>query len=229
MLHKQMYLIRDNSGDSHASFRNRILQVLSKEAERYRPAALKVVLTGQPPPLVSVIPFKKQKVACISVYREQEALLAMEEMIRAMAGYAGSYAVEEALPVSYEKDWEDGAPTPGVCLLTLFRRKKGLDWPVFINRWHNSHTPLSLRIHPLWNYSRNVVELADEGSQEHWDGLVEEHFRQRSDLLNPFRFFGNPAVILPRMWQVYTDTRSFLDYGTIEPYLAEEYHLISRT
>lgn len=60
-----------------------------------------------------------------------------------------------------------------------------------------------------------------------WEGSVEEHFRNRSELLNPFKFFGNPLVILPRMLQVYTDTRSFLDYKTIEPYLVGEYHLKS--
>ena len=60
-----------------------------------------------------------------------------------------------------------------------------------------------------------------------WDGIVEEHFRKRSDLLNPFRMFGNPLVILYRFYQVYSDTRSFLDYKTIEPYLVEEYHIKS--
>ena len=58
-----------------------------------------------------------------------------------------------------------------------------------------------------------------------WDGIVEEHMRSRSELLNPFKFFGNPVVILPRMLNVYTDTKSFLDYNTIEPYLVAEYLL----
>jgi hypothetical protein len=86
---------------------------------------------------------------------------------------------------------------------------------------------LSLKIHPLWHYSRNVVESKISNESQDWDGIVEEHFRQKRDLLNPFRMFGNPLVILYRFYQVYSDTRSFLDYKTIEPFLVEEYYIKS--
>jgi hypothetical protein len=135
--------------------------------------------------------------------------------------------VEEALPVAYEKTWPDGEVTPGVCLLTLFRKKKSIDHGTFIDRWHNSHTPLSLKLHPLWNYSRNVVRTAVKSDSQYWDGIVEEQVRTRADLLNPFRFFGNPLMIIPNMIRVYVDTKSFLDYATIEPYLVMEYHISS--
>ena len=46
--------------------------------------------------------------------------------------------------------------------------------------------------------------------------------RTDADLLNPFRFFGNPLVIIPRMIAVYRDTKSFLDYRGIETYFARE-------
>jgi len=143
----------------------------------------------------------------------------------ALSGYEGLrgiYRVEEALPVAYEKSWPDGELTPGVCLLTLFTRKPGLDHATFLNRWHNSHTPLSLRIHPLWHYNRNVVRERLITSSEPWEGIVEEHFRKRSDLVNPFRFFGNPLRIVPNMIEVYNDTRTFLDYNTIETYFVRE-------
>jgi len=156
-------------------------------------------------------------------------------------GYAGSFRVKEVLPVAYEQSWPDGDITPGVCLLTLFQRKPSIDQAAFLDRWHNSHTPLSLRIHPLWHYSRNVVEQADRrtsgqedlslpgwgGLGRCWDGIVEEHVRERRDLINPFRFFGPPAVIIQRMIHVYRDTASFLDYKTIETYLTREWILRS--
>ena len=125
-------------------------------------------------------------------------------------------------PVAYEKTWDDGKMTPGIWLLTLFNRKKGLDYETFIHRWHNSHTPLSLKIHPLWNYSRNVVEKILAENSTSYEGIVEEQMRTDRDLLNPFRFFGNPMVIIPRMIAVYKDTQSFLDYGGIETYMARE-------
>jgi len=33
--------------------------------------------------------------------------------------------------------------------------------------------------------------------------------------------------MIPNMISVYTDTKSFLDYGTIETYLTAEYHIKS--
>jgi hypothetical protein len=69
-----------------------------------------------------------------------------------------------------------------------------------------------------------VVEKTLVPHSQEWDGIVEEHFRSRADLLNPFKFFGwNPLTICYHMWQVYADTRRFLDYKTIEPYLCREY------
>ena len=46
---------------------------------------------------------------------------------------AGSYSVEEALPVAYLKTWENAVITPGVCLLTLFRRRPGLSHAAFLD------------------------------------------------------------------------------------------------
>jgi hypothetical protein len=109
----------------------------------------------------------------------------------------------------------------------LVSKKGNIDHASFIDRWHNSHTPLSLRIHPLWHYNRNVVLTSSGETKVGWDGIVEEHFRTRSDLINPFLFFGNPLVILLNMLEVYRDTRTFLDYKTIEPYLVREYHIRS--
>ena len=56
---------------------------------------------------------------------------------------------------------------------------------------------------------------------------MEEQVRERRDLLNPFRFFGNPLIIIPRMLMVYIDTKAFIDYKSMETYLAVEYHIKS--
>ena len=62
---------------------------------------------------------------------------------------------------------------------------------------------------------------------EKWDGIVEEHTKTRSDLLNPTRFFGGFIKMIPNMITVYTDTKSFLDFNTIETYLTQEYFIKS--
>lgn len=133
----------------------------------------------------------------------------------------GTYVVEQALPVAYTRNWPAMTKTPGVCLLTLFRKKRSLDHEEFIRRWHNGHTPLSLEIHPLWHYVRNVVIQSDG---KRYDGIVEEHCRNRNSMLNPAKFFGGPLKMLPNMIRVYLDVNGFLEYGSIEPYLVSEYY-----
>lgn len=223
-MRKEIYLIQGSKEESYADFTERII-VLSKEVAGGQGVnAVKVTYTHAAPPMISVIPFKKHKIAAISVLNNDLTALTL---LTDEAGCIGAYRVDEAIPVGYQKSWEDLQLTPGICLFTLFKKKVGLSQELFLDRWHNSHTPLSLKIHPLWNYNRNVVkERLTEDSVE-WDGIVEEQFKTTSDLLNPIKFFGNPLIMPYRMWQVYADTKSFLDYGTIEPYYAMEMHIKS--
>jgi hypothetical protein len=185
-------------------------------------ADLRVVLTETKPPKISVIPFSRKKIASVSIKTSQAVNL---DLLKQADGFSGAFRVEEAVPVEYRKTWNDLEATPGVNLLTLFRKKKSIDHSTFIRRWHQGHTPLSLKIHPLWNYNRNVVKEAAAAGSEPWDGIVEEHFKTAADLLNPSRFFGDPWTMFYRMLEVYRDTRSFLDYPTIQTFLAIEYHI----
>lgn len=221
-----MILIRGEKQESYNSFKERVLDFARKVATNAPGANVSLTLTEGPPPPLSVIPFKRKKAAVLSISGKIEG---MTELTFLPKGLAGVYQVTEALPVAYQKTWADGTRTPGVCLLTLFRKKPGIDYATFLDRWHNSHTPLSLKIHPLWHYNRNVVDARGRDALEGWDGIVEEHFRKRQHLTNPFIFFGNPLTMWYHMIQVYTDTRSFLDYHTIETYLAREYVLKSST
>jgi hypothetical protein len=223
-MQKDIYLIRGMESESYDDFRERIFSIVKPVKPKYE--SIKLVLTEKKPPHYTVIPFKKSKIAAISVYSEKT-----NDKIPSFLdsnGFIGSYAVTEALPVKYDKTWMDGEITPGVCLLTLFRKKKKLEYEKFLDRWHNGHTPLSLKVHPLWHYNRNVVDSVYPGNSEKFDGIVEEHCRTSSELFNPFKFFGNPLIIIPRMLQVYFDVNSFIDYPSIEPYLVAEYYIKSR-
>ena len=221
---KQIYLVRGTDEESYGEFGERVKKNLSPLRGINEIINLSYTITEEKPPAISIIPFRKNKIASISIkkrdYNPEESILKMD-------GFEGGYSITEALPVAYEKTWEDAEATPGVCLLTLFQQKKNIDHNTFIDRWHNSHTPLSLKIHPLWHYNRNEVVSDLTKESEPWQGIVEEHMRTRAELLNPFKFFGPPHLILQRMLQVYADTKSFLDYKTIETYLVSEYHLKS--
>lgn len=223
-MQKEVYLIRGIPSEGYEGFSKRIIALSREVLEQEGPEQLKICLTQTHPPRISVIPFKRKKIASISLLRAKGNPL---HALSQAEGFAGAYAVEEALPVNYSRDWDDGQFTPGACLLTLFHRKPGLDQDTFIHRWHEGHTPLSLRLHPLWNYIRNVVTGTLTESSPWYDGIVEEQVKKASDLLNPFVFFGPPWKVPFHMWQVFMDTRSFIDMRRIETYLASEIHLKS--
>jgi len=217
---KKIFLIRGLKTESYEGFKARVWQEVHNLKTLAPIHNLSFVINSEKKPLFSIIPFSKKKIASVSVYLEEQIDL---PSLNKMEGFVGSYLVTEALPVAYQKTWPLGSKTPGACLLTLFRAKKDISYKTFIDRWHHSHTPLSLKYHPLWHYSRNVVENRFPDQAEPWEGIVEEHTQTQSELLNPFKFFGNPQVILQRMLMVYKDTKSFIDYGSMETYLAEEY------
>lgn len=218
-MRKEIYLIKGQKKQSYEAFSEHVVTLAKSLNEVEGIEQISMTFTQEAPPNISIIPFRKDKIASISIYGN---IASPSSKLINQPGIIGAYLVEEALPVSYKKTWNDLELTPGVCLLTLFKQKKGIDYDTFIDRWHNSHTPLSLKFHPLWHYNRNVVTEKLTSTSQPWDGIVEEYMKTRAELLNPFKFFGNPLVIIPRMIKVYTDTKSFLDYKTIEPYFARE-------
>lgn len=224
-MRKEIYLLAGLENEDYSDFNKRIHSLSTQILSQDGIDSAKVTYTQSPPPIISVIPFKKKKIAAFSLVCNEST--AVQKLMNDY-GAQGTYLVDEAIPVMYKKTWEDLTPTPGVCLLTLFRKKKDLSRKTFLDRWHNGHTPLSLKIHPLWNYNRNVVTERLTTNSITWDGIVEEQFRTTSDLLNPIKFFGNPLIMPYRMWQVYSDTRGFLDYPTIEPYYASEMWIKSK-
>ena len=223
-MQKEVYLIRGTPTETYDGFRKKIIALSEDVLENDRPEQLKICLTEKHPPPISVIPFMRSKMASISVFRKKGTPL---KAFTDAKGFTGAYAVEEALPVRYSRDWDDREYTPGACLLTLFHKKPGLDRDTFIRRWHQGHTPLSLKLHPLWNYIRNVVKGTLTDNSSWYDGIVEEQVQKASDLLNPFVFFGPVWKVPVHMYQVLMDTRSFIDMRRIETYLASEIHLKS--
>lgn len=215
---KIQLLLRGASPD-HASFARRVEALVPALLAR-EPEGLKLTFTEAPPPRLSVIPFSRRPVALVSVWAPDGG--GQGEWARAAALEGAEvtvYHVEESTPVAYARTWPDGERTPAAVLLTVFRRKRGLSDEELIRRWHGRHTPLSLEIHPLFGYVRNVVTSS---SGAPLDAIVEEHFRAREDLLHPHRMFGGPLRMLPNMVRVGRDIAGFIDRSSLETYLTAE-------
>jgi hypothetical protein len=216
---KLQYLVRAPSTLHPGVFQQQILEDLTPRLLAHQPARMKITLTAEEPPRLSVIPFSKARIALISVWRETPF---SSEIRRTYPSLSAGYVVEESAPVAYERDWPDGEVTPGVGLLTLLRRKKGLSDPEFFRRWHGGHSALSLEVHPLWSYIRNVVRSEAIEASPALCGIVEEHFRRRDDLLDPRIFFGGIGRMVPNMLRVGFDIWGFLDLASLETFLVTE-------
>jgi hypothetical protein len=221
---KWMYVPR-GEGESHEDWATRIRGDVSQRLLDLRPSRLELTLTEAPPPKPVLFPFKSKLIAIFNVYDDSDDPSRFTEALQGAANSVDAYEVEEAYPVAYERDWSIGAPTPSPILLTMLRKKRGITEDDYIRRWHDGHTPLSLKIHPLWYYQRNVVRKHLTEGGEPWDGIVLEACRTRGDLLNPLRFFGGALKMLPNMIRVGVDISGFLDPKGTETYYATEYHL----
>ncbi len=220
---KSINIIRGNKNESYKDFHERI-KLLISNIIKIGIEKLHYTISLEKPPGISVIPFSRKKIALISVTNKDDEYLSI---LQGAEGYAGTFRVTEALPIAYEKNWPDGEATPGVCLLTLFRQKKGIDADTFIEKWFHGHTPLTLKIHPIYHYSRNEVTESMGNPPDLYDGIVEEHCRTRKELLNPFKFFAKSGFAVVNMIKTYFDVKSFIDYKSIETYLVAEYHIVS--
>lgn len=221
-----MYVLRGN-GEAHGAFRQRMRNEVAPKLLSLGPDKLSLTLTENPPPKLALFPFKGQTVATFAVHDSQGEPSRFTEVLSRSAGNVSGYEVEESVPVEYQKSWADGEATPTPILLTVLHKKKGITFDEYIQRWHGGHTPLSLEVHPLWYYQRNVIREPITQGADACDGIVLEACPTKNDLLNPFRFFGGAFKMLPNMIRVSNDIRGFLDMKKVETFYCTEYLLRS--
>jgi hypothetical protein len=220
---KLQYLLRHPASTPAADFAALALQRATRLLA-HDPAGLKVTYTAADPPRLCLVPFKRTRVALFSIWDDDPAAaLRWTERVRQTgAGAWSGYRVTESVPRRYARDWPDGTITPGVGLLTRLTRRRGLSDAEYLRRWHGGHSTLSLEVHPLWGYVRNVIEATVVDGTPPCDGIVEEQFRQAGDLLTPWGLFGGARAMLPNLARVGVDLLGFLDLRALESWLVSE-------
>ena len=149
---------------------------------------------------------------------------AAEKEMALLGGRHSGFLVDQAIPRDYDRrTWPDGARTPGAKLLSLFPKPARLSDEQFFGHWFGSHTPLSLEVHPLWRYVRNVASRPLTPAAPPYRGIVEEQCRALEDLTDPMRFFGG----VENLSRVLADVRAFLDIDSVENSVMSEYILRS--
>ncbi len=223
---KLVYIVRCPDSVERGRFCDLVTTELVPRVLELDPRGLKVSLTEPGLPRPFFLPIGARGLALLSVWVDGEPdLRALGAGLFSLGFEVNGYRVEESTYRAYDRDWPDGERTPGAALLTLFRKKPGLTKAEFVRTWHEGHSPMAVRIHPLWNYLRNVVEEPVTPAAPPWGGIVEEHFRDDADLEDPRRFFGSTALMAPRLAHILAQTSTFLHLPTLENYILAERHL----
>ncbi len=139
--------------------------------------------------------------------------------------YVAGYKTAVTIPREYDKNWDDGDVSPGIVLISFFRRLPGISDEEFKSHWFCSHTPLSLEVHPLFRYERNVIKGMITQNAPDYEGIVPENLREVKDLTNIKRFLGGKLV--RNGIRINIDFKRFIDNSTIEVAAMREYVLRS--
>lgn len=225
---KYIFLIRPPGQVDLAALKSQVLDKLAPRLLQLNPEKLKVDLTEPKRPRLTVLPLKKNHLAMISVWdgRADRAQQWQAEMASLGWPVAG-YQVTESTPKACTKDWKDCEASPGIVMLTLMKKNPRLSQEQFMHEWFEHHTPkVALKVHPLWNYIRNVVDSVVVEGSPHLDGIVEEHCRQRRDITCPMHYFGG-LMMIPNMIKVGLHANKFLEISAVENYLLTEYYIRS--
>ena len=120
-----------------------------------------------------------------------DARAPIEAALGEVSAHLAGYLVSESVPREYaRRDWPDGKLSPTVTLATALQPKPRLSDEDFYARWHGSHTPLSLRIHPLTRYIRNTVTRPITAGAPPYRGLVFESVESLEILADRDAFYG---------------------------------------
>ena len=147
---------------------------------------------------------------------------AVEAVIAPLAERFAGYLVTESVPRARASAGRaGGARSPGVCLVTTFDKPASLDDEAFYERWHGSHTPLSLEIHPLTLYVRNSVVRALTPGAPPLRAIVNEAVASVAIAADAEKFYSGDEG----RERAIKDLLSFVDFRSLSTALMSEYVL----
>jgi len=127
-----------------------------------------------------------------------DARAELEAALRHDAARLDGYLVTESVPQPCpDRDWPDGARSPGVTHFTWFEKPAAVSDEDFFRSWHEMHTPFSFELHPRrWCYVRNSVARTLTPGSPPVRAIVVERFRELADYTDPKRLFGSREALV---------------------------------
>jgi hypothetical protein len=225
---KLVYLLWRDPADDASSFAKSIVESVAPALVARGARSVALHLAGDPTDLGRTVPVRSERdlvAGTVSFWLPNvDDHRAFEPSLREACARIAGYLVTESVPRDFDRrDWPDGARSPGLVMVSIFPKPARLARDEFIARWHGSHTPLALEVHPLWRYVRNVVARGLTDGAPDYAGIVEEHVRSAADLDDPIRFYGGPERAERNMARILEDARSFLDLEHVMSVVTSQY------
>lgn len=226
-MEKLVYLLRRPRAQPVEEFREELLGDTARliEASGSRGLTLNVADIDEIPEGVHMSDPEEELGASFSIWLDTlDTRGPIEERLRSVSDGIAGYLVAESMAREYaDRDWPDGARSPGVTLTAVFPKREDLSDESFFAHWHGSHTPLSLEMHPLSRYVRNTIVRGITPGAPRYLAHVEERVRVIEDLTDPLRFYGS----LKGQQEARDDTARFCDMDQMHTALMSEYILRS--
>lgn len=140
-------------------------------------------------------------------------------LARHTARQAGYLVTESILREHPERTWTAGEPSPGIALFTTFPKPDALDAESFYARWHGSHGPLSLELHPLTRYVRNAVFRPITEGAPTLHAIVSESVASCAVAADVDAFYSGPE----NRKRIVKDLLSFAEIPTMSTVVMREY------
>jgi hypothetical protein len=115
----------------------------------------------------------------------------LESALAALGPVDGYLVTESEVQPLLDRDWPDGAQSPGISHVSWFPKPSRLSEDEFLHGWHEVHSPHSAALHPLrWTYVRDTVVRTLTPGSPPVRAVVVERFREVRDYTDPARLFG---------------------------------------
>ncbi|MBW1885526.1 MAG: EthD domain-containing protein, partial [Deltaproteobacteria bacterium] len=146
----------------------------------------------------------------------------IESIVAKLAPRRAGYLVTESILREYDgRDWSPGHPSPGIALVTTFPKPDAIDDETFFARWHGSHGPLSLELHPLTRYVRNAVARALTPAAPPIRAIVSESVASAAVAADVEQFYGGRE----NRERIVKDLFSFAELESMSAVVMREYIL----
>lgn len=146
----------------------------------------------------------------------------IESVVAGLAERHAGYLVTESILCEYPgPNWPAGEASPGIALVTTFPKPEKLDFETFYARWHGSHGPLSLELHPLTRYVRNAVFRPITEGAPTFHAIVSESVASCAVAADVDQFYSGPA----NRKRIVKDLLSFAEIETMSTAVMREYIL----